>query len=231
MACVRYPQRMHVEKSLRDRCDLEQDVSSGKHRGERSESGHRATMVNAGTLDASLCGKGVDAFTARSLGGESKEERTIAIESGTLHVAWFPVDVRDTAIACDEWFVLTRLAGWRRNKHGAWEALGTKARGMVGCMGTPMGQQGVSSARRAQGVLSDVLSGGFLDVPRTRGCIADQGVGRDVMEGENGVAREAPTRRRVEAAGTRVRPNRASDRVRHADVLSQRRLAAFARHG
>lgn len=180
------------------------------HRGESIEIGDRATIANSGTLDTSLFGKSVDAFTASSLVVESTEERTIAIEGDTLDATQFPGDVLHTAFAFDTLFVLTRLASLRRKKQGALEALSMIARGMIEEDGRMHGQadgtarSAMSQAsKRCLGRFSErnssdavVTSGGFMDVPRIIGCIADQ-VGREVIEGENGLTRERAERRDI----------------------------------
>ena len=171
------------------------------HIGECVEIGNGAGITDSGTLNAALFGEGVDAFAAGALIVKGMEEWAGAIHEDAGAAPRFIVDVDLPALAFLELLMLASLAG------GFWEeertaiALGRVAIGVSVAEGG-MHAQTDGTQRHAIGVKSGLgvsieghgggaamKNGRLVDVPRIRGSVSHQ-VGRELIEGEDGVAIE-----------------------------------------
>jgi hypothetical protein len=79
------------------------------HRDQGMQTGDRASIADAKSLNAALFDQSIDALASSSLSGKGMEQETLAVERDALDACAFPIDVYDAAIVFGELFLLARL--------------------------------------------------------------------------------------------------------------------------
>jgi len=201
---------LNGKQSFMEGCGPLEGTHRENHRRTRLQVGDRSSIADLGTLDAEFVGVTVDALAGGALVGESVGKRAVAIHWDTWNASEFPVDIRDAAFACGEVRMLAGLVGVFGKEQRAWEALSTKAVGVMELQGR-MQRQANGAERSAIsetingrcGGLSERNSGNapvtgsrFGDRPCVRGGISRE-MGGKVVESKDGLARKRTERRDI----------------------------------